>query len=51
MNIIIITEKQYEYFKYKILIDALEELFEEEKTPCNNCQGQGCTVCNGFGYW
>ncbi len=21
------------------------------KVPCNSCQGCGCDVCNGYGYW
>lgn len=37
MNIIVITEKQYEYFKYKILIDALEKLFEDIEDKGVSC--------------
>lgn len=24
---------------------------QHEKIPCNNCQGGGCTTCNGYGYY
>jgi len=23
----------------------------QEQVPCNNCQGCGCTVCGGSGFW
>jgi len=23
---------------------------EYEEIPCNNCQGCGCTTCNGYGF-
>jgi hypothetical protein len=23
----------------------------EDGTPCHNCQGSGCEVCNGYGYY
>lgn len=26
------------------------KFYKITKQPCNNCQGCGCTVCNGFGY-
>lgn len=31
------------------VINALQP--EQEKVPCNNCQGCGCTTCGGSGYW
>ena len=24
---------------------------DDEKLPCHACQGGGCPVCNGFGYY
>lgn len=32
-----------------IFIEDLE-FIGEEKIPCNNCQGCGCTVCSGNGF-
>jgi hypothetical protein len=29
----------------------LEEKKEDEKIPCYACQGGGCPVCSGYGYY
>lgn len=29
----------------------ISQWYLQVKVPCNNCQGGGCTTCNGYGYW
>jgi len=33
------------------MVDLAAKMPVEKHVPCNNCQGGGCSVCNGFGYW
>jgi hypothetical protein len=35
---------------HKELSEKLRVLREATSIPCNNCQGEGCPVCNGFGW-
>jgi len=34
-----------------MLSNVVDKLVEPEKIPCHNCQGNGCEVCNGMGYY
>jgi DNA repair exonuclease SbcCD ATPase subunit len=45
-------DKEGQWVGYDDIIETLEGGGDEDKrTPCNNCQGGGCPVCGGSGYW
>lgn len=34
-----------------MLAKVVDKVLKSEKIPCHNCQGNGCEVCNGMGYY
>lgn len=32
-----------------IMVKSAKQIESKETQPCNNCQGCGCTTCDGFG--